>query len=329
MSQPITNLSEGTFIKLQETVDGNTLNIPYIIRAKGTDNPYGSDKVFVFRSLLHKIGSWNTTNTYIEYGNSLIHNKLQTEWKNRYSTSVLSAIATSTVPCWSAVLDETYTVSTQFFIPTPGDYGLENNQLSVVDPSTKLNTVSNYIKDVDDGTISGGGDTRYVGQYTRLCSSSAPLGRNGNTNTFGFGEASFHRNANEKPSLICCNILATALVSDEPDEDGYYALIPDPDDPYLYVRFHCSLGTVDDMPLKVRVDLTTEGDPEITSLQVCNNYGDETPTWENMTVGAKHTFVNTTKTSNNWEIGVKVEARGENTIRVYEPFAIIQTEVDE
>lgn len=74
--------------------------------------------------------------------------------------------------------------------------------------------------------------------------------------------------------------------------------------------------------------MTTEGNPEIVSLQVCNNYGDENPTWETMTRGQAYTFTNNVKTAADWEIGVKVVARGENTIRVYEPFAIIQTEVD-
>lgn len=324
MSQPITNLPVGAIIKIAETFEGTYASRPWVILATGATNPYGNDKVFVIRKevpALPKI-TWGVGVT--RYDQSLLDSHFANEWRNRFSAETLACIAQSTVVCYEESASETYTIGRQFFAPTPHELGGENQYTN--DPTQKLADIGVASANIDGGLSIA--DNMAPHYRTRLFSSQQAKAIYFN-NRYKFNAGSQGSSSAEIYLRPCCNILSTALVSDEPDEDGYYALIPDPDNPYLYVRFHCSLGTVDDMPLKVRVDLTTEGNPEITSLQVCNNYGDETPTWENMTVGEKHTFTNTTKTSDNWEIGVKVEARGENTIRVYEPFAIVQTEVDE
>lgn len=320
--QLITELPAGAFVKMNETIDGVQVARPYQILATAATNPYGNDKVFCIRyRYTDKVSDkrFGISSTDTMYAGSVLDTVLQTEFSSYYDVATLAVIATSTVKCLDIATSETYTVGRKFFAPSPNELGGKKTG----DPTDQINY---YTKDADRVPYS---DSGALGEFffTRIPFSSNKMY---DVDRHGIVESFYApNNGNAGGIRPCCNILATAYVSDEPDEDGYYALIPDPDDPYLYVRFHCSLGTVDDMPLKVRVDLTTEGNPEITSLQVCNNYGDETPTWENMTVGEKHTFANTTKTSDAWEIGVKVEARGENTIRVYEPFAIVQTEVDE
>lgn len=321
--QLITALPVGSFVKINETIDGVKVAKPYQILATVATNPYGNDKVFCIRyRYTDKVSDkrFGISSTDTMYEGSVLDTVLQSEFSSYYDVATLSVIATSTVKCLDIATLETYTVGRKFFAPSPNELGGKKTG----DPTDQINY---YTKNADRVVSSDSGESG--GQvFTRI-----PFSSNTIYNLHYNGDIRGVYTPNNSSAMNgirpCCNILATAYVSDEPDEDGYYALIPDPDDQYLYVRFHCSLGTVDDMPLKVRVDLTTEGNPEITSLQVCNNYGDETPTWETMTVGEKHTFTNTTKTADNWEIGVKVEAMGENTIRVYEPFAIVQTEVDE
>lgn len=320
--QLITALPVGSFVKMNETIDGVQVARPYQILATVATNPYGNDKVFCIRyRYTDKVSDkrFGISSTDTMYEGSVLDTVLQTEFSSYYDVATLAVIATSTVKCLDITTSETYTVGRKFFAPSPNELGGKKTG----DPTDQINY---YTKNADRVVSSDSGASG--GQvFTRIPFSTNriyDLHYDGNIYTLYAPN-----NGTLSGIRPCCNILATAYVSDEPDEDGYYALIPDADNPYLYVRFHCSLGTVADMPLKVRVDLTTEGNPEITSLQVCNNYGDETATWENMTVGEKHTFTNTAKTADNWEIGVKVEARGESTIRVYEPFAIVQTEGDE
>lgn len=325
MSQLITALPVSSLIKIPETVGGVTVSRPYVILCQAPSNPYGTDRVLVERywATGSTLGRWNSTNTAIKYDDSELNSFFGNEWQQRFAADVLSCIATSTVPCYSTAEATSYTISAKFFAPTPHDEG--RNFASVVDPSQLIDYVAPF-DGFDDNGVSIKNSTWSAVYWTRLIGSN-PVGREGNLNHkfYVSGSDSWNKVLRVRP---CCNILASTLVSDEPDEDGYYSLIPDPTDPYIYVRFDASLGTVSKTPLKIRVDLTTEGNPEITSLQVCNNYGDTEPTWETMTLGEAYTFTNTTKETANWEIGVKVVARGENAIRVYEPFAIVQTEVD-
>lgn len=60
----------------------------------------------------------------------------------------------------------------------------------------------------------------------------------------------------------------------------------------------------DEMPEKILI--SSQFYAEAITILVCNNALDAAPTWESATNGLKHIFSNTTKTAENWAIGVRV-----------------------
>ena len=69
-----------------------------------------------------------------------------------------------------------------------------------------------------------------------------------------------------------------------------------------------------DVKIKATVDSTAT-----MSLWVTNNANDDSPTWEEYTIGAYHIFKNNTKTADKWATAVKVkivagEATGEISV---------------
>ena len=55
-------------------------------------------------------------------------------------------------------------------------------------------------------------------------------------------------------------------------------------------------------------------------LQVCNNFNDASPAWEDANSGRKHIFSNKAKTAESWAVGVRVKIQktpGFDTIALY------------
>jgi hypothetical protein len=57
---------------------------------------------------------------------------------------------------------------------------------------------------------------------------------------------------------------------------------------------------------KILISLQYYADPAQVQIQVCNNALDASPTWEASSPGLKHMFSNTTKTADDWAVGVRV-----------------------
>ena len=125
--------------------------------------------------------------------------------------------------------------------------------------------------------------------------------------------------------LILSGFFSSCLVATVASGDGSYNLITSADIPARKAGFTASLGDTETRPeqIKVECDTVCEG---TLSVAVCNNYNDETPTWESTTLGTTHDFANQTKTADKWGVGVKIEAESESNIILYEPVALVLCE---
>lgn len=315
MAQPISMLPLGSGIKILETVDGVSNYKIYRIMCLADNNDYGHDRVMVYRERRWSLNTTSKSGLPI-YENSALDKSYDT-FAQQLHPDVVQCFAISNVIVYDAYLNESYTIPRRFFCPSVNEIGgnLEG------DTSQKINYFDTNAKRklLDDSGASPAQNVTYQlrnrSQINYMCGI-----RNG-----GIVFASGGGGTDTIASYVFGNIYSNILVGDEPDEDGNYLLFPDHADAHTHIDFECSLGKTIGMPKRARIDLTTEGNPEITSLMICSNYGDEEPVWETMECGTAHSFENTTKTADDWEIGVKVAARGENTIRIYEPVCIYQT----
>ena len=316
MSQPITNLGKDDLICMQETVNGTTSDVLFRILCTPETNPYG-DCYFVVREYATGTGAgesnfrYNNSNTEVNYENSLLDQFMTGEYAERLSAETLACIATSSVICYNLAETASYTLARKIFALSNkelhGDYsndesvdlGYFTNNTSRITKNKAGNAVSVWTR-----SPSSASTVCYVITHGNLFASS-PAG-----------------NGSARPAF---NLLSSSLVATVANGDGSYNLITSTDIPARKAGFTASLGDTETRPEQVKVECDAVCDGTL-SVAVCNNYNDETPTWESTTLGATHDFANQTKTADKWGVGVKIEAESESNIILYEPVALVLCE---
>ena len=118
------------------------------------------------------------------------------------------------------------------------------------------------------------------------------------------------------------SVAPATLVSDAGAETIY--LFPDEDTPYRELDVEIGMGESAKRPKKARV-LTTITKATEFSIKATNNYGDANPAWETVAADGMVAFTNTTKTTDNWELGVKIYAKSQDKAEATEPAMIVET----
>ena len=316
MSQPITNLGKDDLICIRETIAGTETDVLLRILCTPETNPYGN-YYFVVREYATGTGAgesnfrYNNSSTEVNYENSLLDQFMTGEYAGRLSAETLACIATSSVICYNLAETASYTLARKIF-------ALSNKELHgdySNDESVDLGYFTN-----NNSRITKNKAGNAVGVWTRSPSSASAVccvHTNGNLITFSPTGC-----ISARPAF---NLLSSSLVATIANGDGSYNLITSADIPARKAGFTASLGDTETRPEQVKVECDTVCEGTL-SVAVCNNYNDETPTWESTTLGATHDFVNQTKTADKWGVGVKIEAESESNIILYEPVALVLCE---
>lgn len=316
MSQPITNLGKDDLICIRETIAGTETDVLLRILCTPETNPYGN-YYFVVREYATGTGAgesnfrYNNSNTEVNYENSLLDQFMTGEYSGRLSAETLACIATSSVICYNLAETASYTLARKIFALSNkelhGDYSNDES----VDLGYFTNSTSRITKNKAGNAV--GVCTRSPSSASAVCCVNACGGLNAGSPTLNFSA---------RPAF---NLLSSCLVATVANDDGSYNLITSADIPARKAGFTSSLGDTETRPeqIKVECDTVCEG---TLSVAVCNNYNDETPTWESTTLGTTHDFANQTKTADKWGVGVKIEAESESNIILYEPVALVLCE---
>lgn len=119
------------------------------------------------------------------------------------------------------------------------------------------------------------------------------------------------------------SVAPATLVSDAGAETIY--LFPDEATPYRELDVEIGMGESAKRPKKARVVTTITKATEF-SIKATNNYGDANPVWETVAADDVVTFTNTTKTTGNWELGVKIYAKSQDKAEATEPAMIVEVD---
>ena len=316
MSQPITNLGKDDLICIRETIAGTETDVLLRILCTPETNPYGN-YYFVVREYATGTGTgesnfrYSNSNTEVNYENSLLDQFMTEEYSGRLSAETLACIATSSVICYNLAETASYTLARKIFALSNkelhGDYSNDES----VDLGYFTNNTSRITKNKAGNAVRVW--TRSPSSASTVCCVNTLGGLGAYSPTDGYSA---------RPAF---NLLSSCLVATVANGDGSYNLITSADIPARKAGFTASLGDTETRPeqIKVECDTVCEG---TLSVAVCNNYNDETPTWESTTLGTTHDFANQTKTADKWGVGVKIEAESESNIILYEPVALVLCE---
>lgn len=141
------------------------------------------------------------------------------------------------------------------------------------------------------------------------------VGTNGNAGSSSASVASSWA----RPAL---SVAPATIVSDEGAD--VILLLPGTRTAYWGVQAEMSLGVTSSRPKRCKLLLDVIGSYNTLDIQVCNNYGDTSPTWFHILPDGT-TDLGAVKTAANWELGLKMDLRGSDaTAQVGEPALVVE-----
>mgnify|MGYP000493733410 CR=1 FL=1 len=130
------------------------------------------------------------------------------------------------------------------------------------------------------------------------------------------------RNAsNNYPVRPVFKVANTTLVSDSTEDTIY--ILPDASKPYRELSFMAFLGGATKRPKRAKVQVSITG-ASAQSIQISNNAKDANPAWVTCEPDQVVELPNAEKTTDLWELGVKIYAKGEGRVTCGEPVAIAE-----
>ena len=133
-----------------------------------------------------------------------------------------------------------------------------------------------------------------------------------------------YTNANNNGSVRPVFKVANATLVSDASADIIY-ILPDASKPYRELSFTAFLGGAEKRPKRAKVQVSITG-ASAQTIQISNNAKDANPAWVPCNVDEVVELPNAAKTTDLWELGVKIYAKGEGTVTCGEPVVIVETE---
>ena len=245
-------------------------------------------------------------------------------WLENETTGYLAGFDAATLACLTSTSIQTYTygdteptiISRRSFIPS------QDNLFGNDSIETEISWLTALMRAYN--TTSG--DTARIGRLeTNNLACSYFLRSPGSASQFRLVKGdgtSYVSNASSNSNYVrpALSVSADTLVSDEGAD--IIKLLPDPSKTYREVSFTGYLGSMQMLPKKTRVIANAVNLYDV-DVQVTNNAKDAEPVWVDATGGEEITFMNTTKTSEDYEIGVKCYGKSDGIGYFNEPTVLI------
>lgn len=123
------------------------------------------------------------------------------------------------------------------------------------------------------------------------------------------------------PARPVFKVANNTLVSDKTEDTIY--ILPDASKPYRELSFTAFLGSTAKRPKRAKVQVSFTG-ASAQTIQISNNAKDANPAWVTCNADEVVELPNAEKTTESWELGVKIYAKGEGRVTCGEPVAIVE-----
>ena len=286
----------------EETIDGTATLVKYLPLAKSD-----AGNVLLMRDVAIP-KRMNATNSaiYIDCEADGWMNDAEAGYLARLSPAMRAHILTSTVKVKPYGSDEITEIARQVFILSASEMGFTGTDIPAegesILPALKAhrNTTNDYTaricyNDAGAAVYSWLRSASSAGQF-RLVYTSGVLYSNNASSTW-----------------ICLRpafwVSVDTMVSDQ-GEDTIY-ILPDASKLYREAQLTAYVGQAAQRPKLVKVEADITNATEHT-VHVSNNAKDAEPVWVPCTLGTPVELTNTTKTTDRWELGVKIYAKNAN-----------------
>lgn len=302
-----------TVLHYEETINGVTETVAYIPVAKTATG------VIVLRDVALGPNRINPTNdaNYIGSERDTDLNNAQTGYLSRFDAKMQACIIQTTIKYKPPDSDEVTEIARQVFLPGASEMGFAG----VADEGESfLPVLKAHRGTTNDNTARIGYNSAGTAVIYRLRSAASAAQVRCVNSYGGLGSGGASVGFCWRPAFGIAN---GTMVSDETEDTIY--ILPDSEKLYRELQFVAYVGTSTDRPKKARVEVDITNATE-SQIWVSNNAKDESPAWVACTNGVAVELPNTTKTTDNWELGVKIYAKSGGRAVCGEP--VVMVEVD-
>ena len=312
MARPISEIELTEVLHYEETVNGKTQTVAYWPIRKDADGV-----VLLRQHVLDEQRKMNATNeaTYID--------SLMDAWLNDETSGYLSyfdekmraCIIPSSIKIKPYNSDTVTEIARQVYLLSESEVtagGVEGESILPMLKAHSGQTNDNNARKA----YTGSGKEEYW--WLRSAGSSSTffyVRNNGTVYTFTANGTNTAR-----PVFKVAN---NTLVSDA--SAGTIYILPDASKPYRDLSFTAFLGSTAKRPKRAKVQVSFAGATAQT-IQISNNAKDTNPVWVTCGVDEVVELPNDQKTTDLWELGVKISVQGEGRVTCGEPVAIVETE---
>lgn len=314
MSRTISELTPGTKVYYDVTRDGETKPWEFIVLGPSEQ---GNSVLIMFALcfMQKRMAATNVT----EYNECEADTFLDGDFLSTYfDEKFIAALTPTQIKCYSIANAATQTLARKCFLPSYTELGWTSTNGEGASYLPALKTWSNNTGD-NAARVAYNSARDASLWWMRSAASDSQFRRvltGGGAYSFNASDASCWL----RPVLSVAN---ATIVSDQGEETIY--ILPDPNKLYREAEATLFLGSSVKRPKKVRLLTDVENATEQT-WKVSNNAKDASPVWVTPAADGTATLENTTKTTENWELGVHVYVKSGGKAIVQEPILLVETE---
>lgn len=313
MARPISEIALTEVLHYEETINGKTQAVAYWPIRKDADGV-----VLLRQNVLNEPRQMNTTNdaTYID---SLMDTWLNDEtagYLSYFDEKMRACIIPSTIKIKPYNSDGVTEIVRKAYLLSESEVTAGGVEGDSILPMLKVHSG----KETDNDARKVANDAgRMVFWWLRSAESAENFQY---VHTTG-GIVSNLASVKNSPRPVF-KVANNTLVSDA-SADAIY-ILPDASKPYRELSFTAFLGGTAKRPKMAKVQVSVTG-ANVQTIQISNNAKDANPAWVTCNVDEVVELPNAEKTTDLWELGVKISARGEGSrVTCGEPVAIVEEE---
>lgn len=312
MARPISEIELTEVLHYTETINGKTQTVAYWPIRKDADGV-----VLLRENVLDELRKMNATNdaTYIDSLMDTWLNDANAGYLSYFDEKMRACIIPSSIKIKPYNSDTVTEIARQVYLLSESEVtngGVEGESIL---PMLKVHTGETNENNARKAVNSVG---KASGWWLRTASSPNQFNY-----IYSFGGVGTY-NANELIAVRpVFKVASSTMVSDKTADKIY--ILPDPEHLYRELSFVAFLGSTAQRPKRAKVQVSLTGATAQT-IQISNNAKDANPAWVACEPDQVVELPNAEKTTDLWELGMKIYAKGEGRVTCGEPVAIVEVE---
>lgn len=310
----IAELTAGAKIYLDETVDSVLSHVPYIYL--GQDDSGNCIILREFAAIQKRMHSTNVA-VYDGCEADLWLEDETSGYLSRFDAATRAALVSTQIKCSSITTGEVGIIARRCFLLSYSELGYGTTPDEGQSYLSALQIVTGLTG--DNARIAYNSTYAVINWWLRSAASEAQVRY---VSVYGYN---YSNNASVAGSWLrpALSVAPATLVSDGTEDTIY--LLPDSNKTYREVDAIVSVGSSDKRPKRAKVLVEAANCTDL-QLWISNNAQDANPVWVGVTNGGTAELSNTAKTTDAWELGVKIYATSGGRAEIGEPVVIAEME---